>query len=96
MASQDLLFEQLADSLRDECQGRFVRIRSAEAVNLKAVLKKIIRAATTRSAGEDEDQELAVGQDVSIRAILPEATANVDRAANTSTTISRLCMHSSN
>jgi len=45
-----------------------VRIRSAEATNLKAVLKRIIRDATSRGSDDDEDQDRAVGQDVSRQA----------------------------
>lgn len=73
MASQDLLFEQLAGSLPHEAPAaataKYVRIRAAEAPNLKATLKKIIRDATSRvSDGEDaEDAEVSVGQDVSSR-----------------------------
>ncbi|KAK3362945.1 origin recognition complex subunit 3 N-terminus-domain-containing protein [Lasiosphaeria hispida] len=66
IASQDLLFEQLAETLCKGSQTRFVRLRSAEAPNLKAALKKIIRDATVRVAGDDEegdDVEVSVGQD---------------------------------
>lgn len=72
IASQDLLFSQLGESLGEGARGgagRFVRLRSAEAPNLKATLKKVIRD-VTRSAAEDdgqgEDVELAVGKDVSV------------------------------
>lgn len=66
IASQDLLFSQLADSLDEVAQGRFVRLRSAEAPNLKATLKKIIRDVTSPAATDGEDDvELAVGKDVS-------------------------------
>lgn len=64
IASQDLLFEQLSESLHDSVHGRLVRIRSAEAPNFKTTLKKIIRDVTKRSAGDDEDD--VVGQDVSL------------------------------
>ena len=66
IASQDLLFEQLAEDVRD--QGRFVRMRAAEVPHVKAALKKIIRDATARTADEDEegmDAEVSAGQDVS-------------------------------
>jgi origin recognition complex subunit 3 len=66
IASQDLLFEQLAEKVRENGDDRFVRLRSAEAPNLKAALKKIIRDATTRGTGADDDDEMdmATGQDV--------------------------------
>ncbi len=59
-----MLFEQLADTLRATTHGRFVRIRSAEAPNLKSVLKKIIKDATARTAGDEDDAEVSVGADV--------------------------------
>ncbi|KAK0733876.1 origin recognition complex subunit 3 N-terminus-domain-containing protein [Lasiosphaeria miniovina] len=55
IASQDLLFEQLADTLCKATQARFVRLRSAEAPNLKAALKKIIKDA--RASGRDDDDD---------------------------------------
>ncbi|KAH6626054.1 origin recognition complex subunit 3 N-terminus-domain-containing protein [Chaetomium sp. MPI-SDFR-AT-0129] len=60
IASQDLLFEQLAERLRTAAQARFVRLRAAEAPNLKAVLKKIIRDATARTADEEEGVDVEV------------------------------------
>jgi origin recognition complex subunit 3 len=48
IASQDLLFEQLAERLCTATQARFVRLRASEAPNLKAALKKIIRDAMAR------------------------------------------------
>lgn len=66
IASQDLLFSQLAESLDEADRGRFVRLRSAEAPNLKATLKKIIRDVTRPAAADDgEDVEVSVGKDVS-------------------------------
>ncbi|KAK4158129.1 origin recognition complex subunit 3 N-terminus-domain-containing protein [Chaetomidium leptoderma] len=70
IASQGLLFEQLAERLCTATQAaKFVRLRASEAPNLKAVLKRIIRDATaTRGAadgdgeGEDDvDAEVAQG-----------------------------------
>ncbi|KKY36599.1 putative origin recognition complex subunit [Diaporthe ampelina] len=64
ISSQDLLFEQLAQGLRDSSKGPVVRLRSAEAPNLKATLKKIIRDATQRfSEHVGDDAELSVGKD---------------------------------
>lgn len=57
-ASQQLLFDQLADSLQDVARpAKVVSLRSAEAPNLKATLKKIIRDATSRATPDDEDDE---------------------------------------
>ncbi|KAF3762399.1 hypothetical protein M406DRAFT_341632 [Cryphonectria parasitica EP155] len=64
VASQDLLFAQLAESLGQDAEGRrFVRLRSAEAPNLKATLKKIIRDGTRTAADEWEDAEIDSGKD---------------------------------
>lgn len=76
IASQDLLFSQLAESLGAIVHGRLVCLRSAEAPNLKATLKKIIRdvtrsaafAAAGDGAGDDDDVAVAVGKDVSVLA----------------------------
>lgn len=66
ISSQDLLFEQLADGLGDSVNGAIVRLRSAEAPNLKATLKKMIRDVTQRSSEHmGDDAELSVGMDVS-------------------------------
>lgn len=63
ISSQDLLFEQLAEDLGDSAKGTFVRLRSAEAPNLKATLKKIIRDGTQRSPEHvGDDAELSVGR----------------------------------
>lgn len=71
IASQDLLFSQLGESLGDGARGggRFVRLRSAEAPNLKATLKKIIRDVVRSAAADDrqgDDVDLAAGKDVSV------------------------------
>lgn len=63
-ASQQLLFDQLADSLQDLAKpAKLVSIRSAEAPNLKATLKKIIRDATSRSSDEDDELDISPGHD---------------------------------
>lgn len=68
IASQDLLFEQLAERLGDDVvQGRCVRLRAAEAPNLKTTLKKIIWDVTRQKANDDDDAELAVGKDASVK-----------------------------
>lgn len=65
IASQDLLFEQLSENLQEEADAKVVRLRSADASNLKAALKKIINDVTARAAEGDDDVEIAVGRDVS-------------------------------
>ncbi len=57
IASQNLLFEQLAESLQGSSHSKFVRFRSSEATNLKATLKKIIRDVTNRSVEDEEDED---------------------------------------
>ncbi|KAG6051001.1 hypothetical protein E4U39_002505 [Claviceps sp. Clav50 group G5] len=55
IASQDLLFEQLSESLPQRSPpSRFVRLRSSETLTLKAALKKTIRDAT--ACAEDADR----------------------------------------
>ncbi|KAI4596111.1 hypothetical protein KJ359_005615 [Pestalotiopsis sp. 9143b] len=63
IASQDLLFEQLSENLQEEADAKVVRLRSADASNLKAALKKIINDVTARAAEGDDDLEIAVGRD---------------------------------
>jgi origin recognition complex subunit 3 len=74
IASQNLLFEQLSESLQQFSQSKFVRLRSSEATTLKATLKKVIRDATDRSSGDEDDEDdddlqVSAGQDVSTRAL---------------------------
>ncbi|KAK7423370.1 Origin recognition complex subunit 3 [Neonectria punicea] len=63
IASQDLLFEQMSETLQRSTPSRFVRLRSSEASTLKATLKKIIRDVTSKisSDEDDEDDDLHVG-----------------------------------
>ncbi|KKA26735.1 hypothetical protein TD95_000875 [Thielaviopsis punctulata] len=77
IASQDLLFEQLTESLTEALPSRFVRLRSVEAGTIKATLKQIVRAVTAAPAEqkvrgplrkavdldgeEDEDGEVSAG-----------------------------------
>ncbi|KAK4131872.1 hypothetical protein BT67DRAFT_435990 [Trichocladium antarcticum] len=53
IASQDLLFEQLAERLGTADQATFVRLRASEAPNLKATWLKMIRDAMAKEGGED-------------------------------------------
>ena len=59
IASQELLFSQLAEQIKAEsnCHSIVVNLRSGDATNLKAILKKIIRDATNEEH-EDEDSPL--------------------------------------
>ncbi|KAI8269872.1 Origin recognition complex subunit 3 [Colletotrichum sp. SAR 10_98] len=59
IASQDLLFEQLSETLQETTRSKFVRLKSSEASNIKAALKKIVEDATSRGSLDDEDAELA-------------------------------------
>ena len=64
IASQDLLFDQLEETLNLEPTSKCVRLRSADCPNLKAALKKIIRDASFQASGpDDEDPELALPND---------------------------------
>ncbi len=68
IASQDLLFEQLSETLQQSGAGHFVRLKSSEAGSLKGVLKKIIRVATAKpieNDDDDEEGETGQGNDVS-------------------------------
>jgi origin recognition complex subunit 3 len=62
IASQDLLFEQLSDSLQRASTSKFIRLRSSEATNLKNALKKIIQDATSRSLVVDGEEDLQLAQ----------------------------------
>ncbi|KAH8129533.1 hypothetical protein ACSS6W_006597 [Trichoderma asperelloides] len=62
IASQDLLFEQLSDSLQKTSPSKFIRLRSSEATNLKNALKKIIQDATSQTLVVDGEEDLQVGQ----------------------------------
>lgn len=59
IASQELLFSQLADRIggEDGSNAIVVNLRSGDATNLKAVLKKLARDATNEEH-EDEDEKL--------------------------------------
>ncbi|KAE8447607.1 hypothetical protein EG329_010578 [Mollisiaceae sp. DMI_Dod_QoI] len=61
IASQGLLFEQLSAHLRSETNGPVVVLRSGDASNLKAILKKVIRDATNQKTSMDEDDETNAG-----------------------------------
>ncbi|KAM0255415.1 hypothetical protein ACHAQJ_005783 [Trichoderma viride] len=67
IASQDLLFEQLSDSLQRSSPSKFIRLRSSEATNLKNTLKKIIQDATSKTLVVDGEEDLQLGQGSSRR-----------------------------
>ena len=98
IASQKLLFEQLSEDLGDICRGRFVRIQSAEAPNLKSTLKKIIRDVTARATEDEDEQVLAVRHDVSSAIHCPVGSRTKIkkkcRAVNILTMTSKPCLHS--
>ncbi|PON21656.1 origin recognition complex subunit 3 [Trichoderma gamsii] len=62
IASQDLLFEQLSDSLQKSSPSKFIRLRSSEATNLKNALKKIIQDATSKTLVVDGEEDLQLRQ----------------------------------
>ncbi|KJK77760.1 hypothetical protein H634G_06727 [Metarhizium anisopliae BRIP 53293] len=61
IASQGLLFEQLSETLGQQSASRFVRLKSSEAVTLKAALKKTIRDAMAMT-GDAEDEEMQIDE----------------------------------
>ncbi|ORY60176.1 origin recognition complex subunit 3 N-terminus-domain-containing protein [Pseudomassariella vexata] len=63
IASQDLLFEQLSEYLQQKSEAKVVIVRSGDASNLKATLKKIIHDIATRISEEDDDIEVSTGKD---------------------------------
>ncbi|KAI2640519.1 origin recognition complex subunit 3 N-terminus-domain-containing protein [Hypomontagnella submonticulosa] len=63
LASQGLLFEQLSEVLQPKVDAKVVRLRSGDASNLKAVLKRIIHDVTARETDDENDLELSTGKD---------------------------------
>ncbi|KAF4453378.1 origin recognition complex subunit 3 [Fusarium austroafricanum] len=64
IASQDLLFQQLSETLQQTTSSKFVGLRSSEASTLKATLKKIIRDITANvSSSEDDDLQVGDGRE---------------------------------
>lgn len=64
IASQGLLFQQISNHLRAEINGPVVVLRSGDAPNLKAVLKKVIRDATNQKGSLDEEDDISSGPSV--------------------------------
>ena len=62
IASQGLLFEQLAERLSSNIEGPVVLLQSGDAPNLKTTLKKLIRSATNQQEGIDDEEIQAVNK----------------------------------
>ncbi|KAI1418972.1 origin recognition complex subunit 3 N-terminus-domain-containing protein [Xylaria sp. FL1777] len=63
IASQDLLFEQLAETLQHEADAQIVRLRSGDASNLRAVLRKIIRDIVSNDSAAGDELDLTTSKD---------------------------------
>ncbi|KAI0859573.1 origin recognition complex subunit 3 N-terminus-domain-containing protein [Xylaria cubensis] len=63
IASQDLLFEQLSETLQHEAGAQVVRLRSGDASNLRAVLRKIIHDVVSRDSIDGDDLDLTTSKD---------------------------------
>jgi origin recognition complex subunit 3 len=65
IASQELLFSQIAERLTSKTHRTVIVLRSGDASNLKTVLRKLIRDATNQKEDDGEETQ-AVLKDVSI------------------------------
>ncbi|KAK8125129.1 uncharacterized protein PG998_000888 [Apiospora kogelbergensis] len=63
MASQSLLFQQLSDSLQTRAEAKVVSMRSGDASNLKAALRKIILDVVANSSDSGGEQDLSLDND---------------------------------
>ncbi|KAI0447920.1 origin recognition complex subunit 3 N-terminus-domain-containing protein [Xylaria telfairii] len=63
IASQDLLFEQLSETLQHEANAQIVRLRSGDASNLRAVLRKIIHDIVSKDSIDGDDLDLTTSKD---------------------------------
>ncbi|KAI0432977.1 origin recognition complex subunit 3 N-terminus-domain-containing protein [Xylaria sp. FL1042] len=63
IASQDLLFEQLSEALQQEAGAQVVRLRSRDASNLKAVLRKIIHDIVSKDSAAGDESDLTTSKD---------------------------------
>ncbi|KAJ8128051.1 hypothetical protein O1611_g5582 [Lasiodiplodia mahajangana] len=63
IASQDLLFGQLSDALQREASARVVRLRSGDAANIRAALRKIIHEIVSRDSTDGDELELTTSKD---------------------------------
>ncbi|KAI1367360.1 origin recognition complex subunit 3 N-terminus-domain-containing protein [Xylaria arbuscula] len=63
IASQDLLFEQLSETLHNEANAQTVRLRSGDASNLRAVLRKIIQDVVSKDTSTGDELDTTTGKD---------------------------------
>ena len=70
IAAHGLLFQQLATRIRAESRNLTIVLTSAESVNLKTVLKNLIRNATSQAGGLSDDR-LSIGVYEKVKAPLP-------------------------
>ncbi|KAI8947685.1 origin recognition complex subunit 3 N-terminus-domain-containing protein [Xylaria longipes] len=63
IASQDLLFEQLSETLQHEASAQVVRLRSGDASNLRAVLRKIIHDIVSKGSIDEDDLDLTTSKE---------------------------------
>jgi origin recognition complex subunit 3 len=82
IASHSLLFKQLSTRLRTEVNGPTVVLRSSDALNLKAILKQLIRDATNQRVGDEDEESLSTGQDVRNRSNVTIRADSLCRAEN--------------
>lgn len=85
IASQSHLFGQLSTTIQDQAVGPIVILRSGDASNLKAALKKIIKEAT-HQAIEDDEEDVLSEQNVSQSRSATFHVLMVARVENISTT----------
>ncbi|KAI0817460.1 origin recognition complex subunit 3 N-terminus-domain-containing protein [Xylaria sp. FL0064] len=63
IASQDLLFEQLSETLQQEASAQIVRLRSGDASNLRAVLRKITHDIVSKDSAAGDGLDLTTSKD---------------------------------
>ncbi|KAJ2994767.1 hypothetical protein NUW58_g1465 [Xylaria curta] len=63
IASQDLLFEQLSETLQHEANAHVVRLRSGDASNLRAVLRKMIHDIVSKESTDGDVLDLTTSKD---------------------------------
>ena len=62
ISSHGLLFSQLGAQMQSNPKCSFVLLTAAEAINLKACLRLLIRKATNPAGGDVDDEELQIFQ----------------------------------
>ncbi|KAI0972551.1 origin recognition complex subunit 3 N-terminus-domain-containing protein [Xylaria arbuscula] len=63
IASQDLLFGQLSETLHHEASAQTVRLRSGDASNLRSVLRKIIHDVVSKDSTAGDELDLTTSKD---------------------------------